>query len=302
MKGTMNNKTGLLTRGAHFTVVIDGSPTDSGVVSWSAALAHKTGAQLDLVYTMPTSGWSAAMAASLETSDYPSQIRQRGQQHLDDATRLVREADPDTEPSTSVSELSPARLAEKAAEHATMLIVGGGESGPLRDVVFGNSTITMVNAATCPVLVWRPKREDSPGEARPVVVGVDGSEHSKRALAAAFELANVLQVELLAVHIGAVHETDELDYGTSIDWQHLREAERKWLQNIVEPYRADYPSVAVEALSVGASAARELRALSATAQILVVGSRGHGRVAGLLLGSVSHNLVHHAECPVLVVH
>ena len=285
-----------------FAVIVEGSPADTGLVGWAARLARLAHSSLHLIHPLPDPQWSAAMAASIETNDYPSRLRHDAEQRLQDVVRSVRDIEPGIEVDSRIVELPASEMAASVSADSSMLILGAEESGPVRDIVFGRSTTTVVKSATCPTMVWRARRDSERNEQRPVVVGVDGSDSSKRALAAAFDLANILGVELIAVHVGAVSEADELHYVTSVDWKHLREAERKWLQSMVDDYRSRYPSVDVQALSVGASAARELRALSGTAQVLVVGSRGRGRLSGAVLGSVSQNLVHHAECPVLVVH
>ncbi|MGB3370204.1 MAG: universal stress protein [Rhodococcus sp. (in: high G+C Gram-positive bacteria)] len=285
-----------------FAVILDGAPTDADIVEWAARLARRAHSSLRLIYLLPAPEWSAAMAASMETSDYPSRLRHDAELRLQESVQSARDIEPGIEVDSRIVELSASEMAASVSADSTMLILGAPESGPVRDIVFGRPTTTVVNSATCPTLVWRARRDNELNEQRPVVVGVDGSDPSKRALGAAFDLANILGVELLAVHVGAVSEADESHYATSVEWKSLREAEHKWLQSMVGTYRDRYPSVSVRVLAVGASAARELRALSGTAQVLVVGSRGRGRLSGAVLGSVSQNLIHHAECPVLVVH
>jgi nucleotide-binding universal stress UspA family protein len=74
-----------------------------------------------------------------------------------------------------------------------------------------------------------------------------------------------------------------------------------WLAESLAPYRDKYPSVVVHAKVVEGRAAQRLAELTSAASLAVVGSRGRGGVTGLLLGSVSQSLLHHADCPVAVV-
>jgi nucleotide-binding universal stress UspA family protein len=79
------------------------------------------------------------------------------------------------------------------------------------------------------------------------------------------------------------------------------EAERASLAALVEPWQAKFPDVRVEPLVSHDSAAAVLVGVSHGTQLVMVGSRGHGAIAGTLLGSTSLQLLHHAECPVLIV-
>ena len=76
--------------------------------------------------------------------------------------------------------------------------------------------------------------------------------------------------------------------------------ERERLLDQLAGWREKYPEVRVEALVSHAGAAAVLVGVSRTAQLVVVGSRGHGAVAGTLLGSTGLQLIHHADCPVLI--
>jgi nucleotide-binding universal stress UspA family protein len=86
--------------------------------------------------------------------------------------------------------------------------------------------------------------------------------------------------------------------GVSAEGQ--RRAERV-LREAVERARSDHPAVTVETAVVEGPAAGVLVNMSADADLLVVGSRGLGAVSELLLGSVSHQCVRDAPCPVTVV-
>ena len=79
-----------------------------------------------------------------------------------------------------------------------------------------------------------------------------------------------------------------------------RSAERV-LREAIEKVRRGQPAAEVEPLVTEGPAARVLVEMSANADMLVVGSRGHGGFSGLLLGSVSQQCVHHAHCPVTVI-
>lgn len=132
-----------------------------------------------------------------------------------------------------------------------------------------------------------------------VVVGVDGSANAARALHWALDEAYAHGCRVLLVHGVEIGTAAASPYGSGVVLEQLEEAGREVLGHAVEVARA--AGVPVETrLEVG-SAAHALIEASRGAELLVVGSRGHGGFAGLLLGSVSSACVHHAHCPVVVV-
>ena len=134
----------------------------------------------------------------------------------------------------------------------------------------------------------------------PVVVGVDGSPTSEAAVGFAYEAAATRGVPLVAVHTWWDLMVDPT-FAPLLDWDALEADEREVLAERLAGWGEKYPDVHVQRLVMHDRPARALLAQAAGAQLVVVGTRGRGGVAGLLLGSVSHALLHHAPCPVAVV-
>ena len=138
-----------------------------------------------------------------------------------------------------------------------------------------------------------------------IVVGVDGSEESKRALGWAADEARLRDARLVAVLAWTpavvapgpwpaievpMPDPDELETG-------MTAALSSAVDEVLGPER----DIEVEQRVVRGSAAPMLVEAARDAELLVVGSRGHGGFAGLLLGSVSQQCAHHASCPVVIV-
>ena len=135
-----------------------------------------------------------------------------------------------------------------------------------------------------------------------IVVGVDGSEHSRRALNWALQEARLrgASVEVLhAWHIPYVAMNS--GPGIFLVQDDLEEAARTLLHGLVRD--ADKSGLArpPEEVLVNGSPAQALIEKSEGADMLVVGSRGLGGFVGLVLGSVSHQVAHHARCPVVII-
>ena len=135
-----------------------------------------------------------------------------------------------------------------------------------------------------------------------MVVGVDGSASSAHTLEIAFQEAAARGTTLTAI---AAYELTMVwsGYGVgpqAFDVAEIEAAERKQLDDAVAPWREKYPSVHVETLVARGTAAEALIGVSQTAELVVVGTRGHGGFAGLLLGSVGQQLLHYAHSPVLI--
>ena len=140
-----------------------------------------------------------------------------------------------------------------------------------------------------------------------IVVGVDGSEDGRKGLQWAFEEARLRKATLRVVHawvllpppapIGLTPpmalSAEEIDT--------LRGASEKLLELELSDVVGDDPGISVERKSVEDLPAQALINEAADADLVVVGSRGHGGFAGLLLGSVSQQVAHHAPCPIVIV-
>jgi nucleotide-binding universal stress UspA family protein len=135
-----------------------------------------------------------------------------------------------------------------------------------------------------------------------IVVGVDGSDGSRAALEWAVEEARVRGAEVDAVHAWSY---PPLTYMTGLspppafDPDVMATAAGEVLNEACAA--VDAAGVRINRIITEGAAAHRLVQVARGAALLVVGSRGHGGVAELLLGSVSHHCVHHAPCPVVVV-
>jgi nucleotide-binding universal stress UspA family protein len=169
--------------------------------------------------------------------------------------------------------------------------------------VLGSVGAEVAAHAPCPVIVVRGEAH----ERHEVVVGVDASDRSHRAVEYAFGYAARHGGRVHAVH--AVHPVRDRAVSLPMPpvsarpWMapehHL--TARELLADAVAPWALKYPAVEVEITVVDGSAAWALVQASKGAALVVVGSRGHGGFTGLLLGSVSQALLRHADCPVAVV-
>lgn len=139
----------------------------------------------------------------------------------------------------------------------------------------------------------------SNNELHRIVVGVDGSPASRRALRWAADQAALTGATVVAVHAWELPATDS--WHTLADLaDRLAEAADKTLSGVVGDVIGDR-RVPVEARVVQDHPVAALLREAKGADLLVVGSRGHGAFSGALLGSVSHYCTQHADCPVVVV-
>ncbi len=131
-----------------------------------------------------------------------------------------------------------------------------------------------------------------------VVVGVDGSVHAQHALEWAAQYAEMTNSTIRAVIAWHIPASAAF---ASIDGLELEQAAAAALEESVKAVQAAHPSLKIETAVEPGLAAQVLLDAARTADLLVLGSRGHGAFAGMLLGSVSTHCVHHARCPVVVV-
>jgi nucleotide-binding universal stress UspA family protein len=137
------------------------------------------------------------------------------------------------------------------------------------------------------------------GDQIKIVVGVDGSDASKQALQWAARYAETVGGRLVVL----TARRPSVTYGYVPDYadEDLAKAAQETLHCVLNEVLGGNPTVSVESNVAEGHAADVLTRASADADLQVVGSRGHGAFAGMLLGSTSQHCAHQATCPVVIV-
>ena len=279
-------------------VGVDGSDTALGAAQWAAEFAIRHALPLTLLHAVPNLDWHFFSAVP------PPEIDQHPDRDavLAAAETAVRSTHPDLAIRRAVFKGAIAAALMDASQSARLVVVGTGAAD---HGVLGGHAVRVVNRTHCPVVVWRQPVARRTGKPLPVVVGVDESKDSTRALAEAFDVAAALHAPLMVVHMWEIGAAVGLGYSQGyMDWQLLdllQTQQRERMDEMIAPFAAKYRNAHVSKVFQDISPAKGLTDLSKEAQLVVVGSHGRGRLADSILGSVSQSLIHHAECPVLVV-
>jgi len=137
-----------------------------------------------------------------------------------------------------------------------------------------------------------------------IVVGVDGSDASKAALAWAADEAELRGTDVLALLAWMPTVAVPGPWPAMVPVrvpQEVEESASATLAAVVDEVLGEEPKVEVVERVVHGAAASALVEAAGSAELLVVGSRGLGGFTGMLLGSVSHQCAQHASCPVVIV-
>jgi nucleotide-binding universal stress UspA family protein len=179
-------------------------------------------------------------------------------------------------------------------------VLGSHGVGTVAGLLLGSTALQVVAHTPVPVVVVRHLE---PMRRQEIVVGVDAPPIGEPALAFAFEEAALRGARLRAVHVWS--EPGSIDHRGMTPLVYnpevVTEEHAHRLDDGLATWREKYPDVEVVTEVVHGRPVRILAGLSARADLLVVGTRGRGGFAGLVLGSVSHGLLHHAHCPLAVV-
>jgi nucleotide-binding universal stress UspA family protein len=195
-----------------------------------------------------------------------------------------------------------AALVDKS-HHAQLVVVGSRGHGGFAGLLLGSVSTQVAAHARCPVLVVRPAEQPAPPPGQPVVVGVDGSTGSGPALDFAIDEAARRGLPLAVVHVWSLGESRPARETYAQTEAADRAAAKTLLSDAAATARQRHPELSVEERLVHALDPQQtLLEASREASVVVVGSRGRGGFTGLLLGSVSQALVHHAHCPVVIAH
>lgn len=285
-------------------VGVDGSWCSKRAVEWAAREAAMRNMPLRIVHVAyPAMGaWSGWGVSPAPLPDDVGQTQEdQARKLIDDAIVIVDatiEGNDRLQVSSEILWSSPAPTLVDLTKEAQMMVVGCRGQGALARVLLGSVSTTLVHHAHCPVVVIHDDAPRPGGFAQaPVLVGMDGSPASELATAIAFDEASWRGVDLVALH--AWSDAGWLDF-PEMEWSAIKATAEETLAERLAGWRERYPDVSVRRVVVYSYPARHLLEESKSAQLAVVGSRGRGGFAGMLLGSVSCAVVHGAHVPVIV--
>ena len=278
-------------------VGVDGSEQSTAAVRWAAHEAHRRHTQLRVVHAWV---WPLYRVPLGPAPGAPpgAGLRAAAESVLAAAGGTAHAVAEDLPVETSLEVGNSVSVLLRAAEGAALLVVGNRGLGGFTGLLLGSTGIAVSARARCPVVVVRG--DEHGGE--PVVVGIDGSANTDTVLACAVEEASLRRAGLLLVHSFTIslerHHLEARGYADA--FAEGRGHGQALLDAAVHRLACDAPDLAVTVRLTDRSAAHELVDASTSAQLVVVGSHGAGQVAGMLVGSTAHALIHHSSCPVLL--
>jgi nucleotide-binding universal stress UspA family protein len=295
-------------------VGVDGSAESRAALVYALTSAAQRGADLEVVSTYSiqavwVGGYPLGMpAVQTVRDDLGSRVRALVDDVRSDPAVSAVPGTGDVSTHITILVGSPAALLVDASSAADLLVVGSRGRGAAGTVLLGSVALHCVTHAHCPAVVVHSAPAGN-RQKRGVIVGVDGSAASRAALAVAVAEAARLDTEVAVVstYSMADHWMDlskvVVPTEEEVRWELQRGAEAM-VDDVLAEHRAEHEGQAPDARVVVAEgpAAEVLVRWAADAELLVVGSRGHGEFRGLLMGSVALACAMHGAGPVMVVH
>jgi nucleotide-binding universal stress UspA family protein len=283
-------------------VGVDGSTHADIALRWAVREAELTGAELYLVY---------AYSRRLGREHSPDKNRELAEKMLEsvvERNRTALDAVPWRSYAQSAGRGSPATVLIDEAQQADLIVVGNRGGGGFSELILGSTSYRLTSGTTTPVVVVRA---DLPTEVvddpfpLDVVVGVDGSDSGDRALRWAASEArrrnvtlNVLHAQPLPTHsIYAMSAVPDMDRERDLV---ISEGEQI-ISRALEHAGDALDDLEVRTHPLVGPIADALVSFAGSRRLIVVGARGHSYVVGLLLGSTSHQVLHYAKAPVVIV-
>jgi nucleotide-binding universal stress UspA family protein len=276
---------------SRIVVGYDGSCGADTALDWAAAEAARRDVPLLVLH--------AAHSPVVNAYDVPTLVAAQGFQR---GRRLAAPAVVSSRTITGAA--APALVA--ASQDSALVVLGTNGRGAATGELFGSVCVAVAAEAGCPVVVVRGSTE-LPGPDRPVVVGIDGSAESEVALRYAADVAAGYGSPLTVVTAWDGHPaghgiTGWLPRRPSVSRdRRTRDVADEIASAASELAAALHPRLTVTCAVPEGRAGRVLPEVCVGAGLAVVGSRGRHGLAGLVLGSTSHALMHAAPCPVTVV-
>jgi nucleotide-binding universal stress UspA family protein len=287
-----------MTTSTQIVVGYDGSPDARAALDWAVLEAASRNLGIRVVHCEPDlAAWEAA-TASMSGAPAPARsVPHEGQAVAGQAADVVTAAGiPVT---TVVTAGTPAGALVEQSRSATMVVIGSRGHGSISSAILGSTVSHVASHAHCPVIVVRA--QGVPGG--PVVVGVDGSPESEEVVGWAIDHASrhglaleVLHSYAIPVYPGVVPYVPPVEITAA-----TAGFEQRVTAEVLAGWRERYPDVEVITNVAHGRPAPALVEASGRASLTVVGSRGRGAFLGMLLGSTSQSLLHHATGSVAVL-
>ncbi|MFG3496538.1 universal stress protein [Streptomyces sp. NPDC047928] len=276
-------------------VGVDPLGSSRPALAWAADEAARRGLALRLVLAVPP-------LEDMRHAGAPAHreaLRRAGARALAEAASSARDAHTGVPVTTELLDGMPAAVLCARSARARLLVVGSRRLGRAAEFFSAGSVAVPVSArADCPVVVVGEPERPAAGAGH-LVVGVDGSEASRAALAFALEEAALRGA---AVHAVWVWQRATVPFREPpAEGSPALEERRRLLADALAGRPEEYPDVEITHEVVRGHPVEELALASSGALAVVVGRRGRGGYTGMRLGSVVHGLLHRAHCPVITV-
>ena len=283
-------------------VGVDGSTESIAAVKWATDRALRTGGRVHVLCTYALASYSAAALDGGYAVLDDEALKRGAQQVVEEAVAAAKERGLG-KVTSSIEPGDPAGVLVEMSREVDLVVVGSRGGGSFADRLLGTVSSALPAHAKCPVVIV-PRHTSGkcfmPIER--VVVGVDGTEVPSSALRRAIDEASTWGARLTAVSaVPIASATSMMTWvPTGLDHSNLLKDVRTAMGAAIDQ-ALDGRDMEVARHALDGSPASLLIEFSTAVDLVVVGTRGRGGLAGVLLGSTAQTVLSHSTCPVMIV-